>query len=194
MILFLDLETNGLSKSLNAPIEDIENWARIVQISWSIFDDTGKMIKKENFIIFPFDFTISDTSSLIHGINTKRAEQEGVLLNKVLYKFNDDLEKCDLVVAHNIGFDIPTLNAEFVRNKIKTTLLEKPTFCTMKSPEIICYCEIPHPRGSGFKWPTLSELYQILFNESFKDVHNASADVDACARCYFELKRRKIIE
>ncbi|MCK9581251.1 MAG: 3'-5' exonuclease [Methanoregula sp.] len=194
MILFLDLETNGLAKSLNAPIEDIDNWARIVQIAWAIFEEDGHIIKKENFIIFPIDFTISETSSLIHGITTKRAEQEGVLISKVLQKFNEDLEKCRLVVAHNIAFDIPTLNAEFKRNKIQTTLLEKEKFCTMKSPEIIDHCGIPHPRGSGYKWPTLSELHQKLFDKPFEDVHNASADVDACARCYFELKKLGLIK
>ncbi|MDD1701806.1 MAG: 3'-5' exonuclease [Methanoregula sp.] len=194
MILFLDLETNGLAKSLNAPIEDIDNWARIVQIAWNIFEDDGTLIKKENFIIFPTDFTISESSSLIHKITTPIAENEGVLLKRVLQKFNEDLEKCRLVVAHNIAFDIPTLNAEFVRNKIRTPLLQKEKFCTMKTPEIIYYCAIPHSNGSGYKWPTLSELYRVLFDKNFEDVHNASADVDACARCYFELKKRKIIE
>jgi DNA polymerase III epsilon subunit-like protein len=53
------------------------------------------------------------------------------------------------------------------------------------------YCRLPGPYG--FKWPTLQELHLKLFNETFAGAHRALADVRACARCYFELKRLKIM-
>ena len=40
----------------------------------------------------------------------------------------------------------------------------------------------------------LNELHLQLFETEFTDSHNASADVEACARCYFELRKRGIIE
>jgi len=33
-----------------------------------------------------------------------------------------------------------------------------------------------------------------LFEEAFEGAHRALVDVRACARCYFELKRRKIVD
>jgi hypothetical protein len=55
----------------------------------------------------------------------------------------------------------------------------------MQSTEI---CHIPGPYG--FKWPTLAQLHQELFQTTFEDAHDAGADVAACAKCFFELKRR----
>jgi len=194
MILFFDVETNGLAKSQKGSYTDIENWPRVVQLAWALCDDNGENCTRKNFIIFPKDFGISEKISSIHGITIEKAEKEGVLLNKVLEVFNIDLDRANLIVAHNIEFDLPVLNAEFIRNKIKTSLLDKEKYCTMKSPEIVAYCRIPSSMGTGFKWPRLSELHSKLFNKSFEDCHNAAADVDACIICYFALKENKIIK
>ena len=43
----------------------------------------------------------------------------------------------------------------------------------------------------GFKAPKLEELYEIIFKEKIINAHNAAADVDATARCFFELLRNK---
>ncbi|MFA4849612.1 MAG: 3'-5' exonuclease [Methanoregula sp.] len=187
------METTGLPKSFTAPLDQIDNWPRVIQIAWMIFDHEGDNIKRRNFIIFPKDFNIPDSSIAIHGITLDRAEKEGILMNKILERFNDDLIDISTIIAHNIEFDLPTLNAEFLRTQIKTDLLEKQKFCTMKTPQIISFCKIPNPYREGYKWPTLPELHKILFNESFVDAHDASADVEACARCYFEIKKRGIL-
>ena len=42
-----------------------------------------------------------------------------------------------------------------------------------------------------FKFPKLEELHQFLFNEKITDSHNATRDVVATARCFFELLRTK---
>ncbi|MBI2258970.1 MAG: DNA polymerase III subunit alpha [Flavobacteriia bacterium] len=39
------------------------------------------------------------------------------------------------------------------------------------------------------KFPTLGELYLTLFEHSFDEAHNATADVEATARCFFEMLR-----
>ena len=194
MILFFDVETNGLAKSQKGAYMDIENWPRVVQLAWAICDEKGENCIRKNFLIFPKDFSISEKMSSIHGITIDRAEKEGVLLNKVLEEFNNDLQHANLIVAHNIEFDLPVLNAEFIRHKIKTRLLEIEKYCTMRSPEIVAFCKIPSSITMGYKWPSLSELNNKLYNKSFEDSHNAAADVDACMKCYFELKRKKIIK
>jgi len=53
------------------------------------------------------------------------------------------------------------------------------------------YCRLPGPRG--YKWPTLAELHMELFNEPLEGAHHALVDTRACARCYFELKRLKVM-
>src|SRR5690606_21879470 len=40
--------------------------------------------------------------------------------------------------------------------------------------------------------PTLTELHQFLFGEPFGEAHNATADVEATTRCFFELIRTEV--
>jgi len=45
-------------------------------------------------------------------------------------------------------------------------------------------------RGGKYKLPTLTELHQYLFGVPFGEAHNATADVEATTRCFFELLRK----
>jgi DNA polymerase III epsilon subunit-like protein len=191
VILFFDTETNGLPKSA---ANDLEKWPRIVQLAWSLYDNDGNRESMNSYIVYPIDFEIPPDAVSIHGITTNRAKKEGVSLHKVLPKFNADVEKAATIIAHNLDFDLPLVRTEFMRCKIETNLAKKQKFCTMKTPQIISYCKLPSKSGRGYKWPTLTELYLQLFETEFTNSHNASADVEACAKCYFELRKKGIIE
>ena len=80
--------------------------------------------------------------------------------------------------------------AEFERLRMMTTLFLKPKYCTMKLSTD--YCKLPGKKG--FKSPRLAELHQVLFGSDFVNAHNALADVEATARCFWELKNRKVIK
>ena len=191
MLLFIDTETTGLPKYYAS--DAMEKWPRIVQLAWSLYDNDGNRQSENSFIIYPTDFIVPMDSAKIHGITTERAKQEGISLYKVLPQFNDDVEKAMIVIAHNLDFDLPIVHTEFVRCRLETNLMKKQNFCTMKTPKIVSFCRLPKASGIGYKWPTLPELYLQLFQTEFADSHNAGADVEACAKCYFELRRRGII-
>ena len=192
MLLFVDTETTGLPKY--SATNDIEKWPRVVQLAWSLYDSEGTRESQNSFIIYPTDFTIPMDTAKIHGITTERAKKEGESLHKVLPRFNADVEKARTIIAHNLDFDLPIVNTEFMRCKLETNLMKKQNFCTMKPREIVSWCKIPKASGYGYKWPTLTELHLQLFQEEFTCSHNAGADVEACAKCYFELRRKGIIE
>ena len=191
MLLFVDTETNGLPK--NAP-DDREKWPRVVQLAWAVYDTGGNRESVQSHIIYPTDFTIPHDTAKFHTITTERAKKEGISLHKVLPLFNADAERSDTVIAHNLAFDLPVIRTEFLRCTIPTRLADKQKFCTMMAPRIISFCKLPAKSGRGYKWPALNELYLQLFEEELTGSHNAGADVEACARCYFELKKRGIIE
>ena len=191
MLLFLDTETTGLPRYYIT--EPAKRWPRVVQLAWSLYDTDGNRESRNSFIIYPTDFTIPPDSVKKHGITTERAKAEGTSLFKVLPQFNADVEKAAMIIGHNVAFDLPVVHTEFVRCKLETDLLEKQHVCTMKPREIVSLCKIPKPSGNGYKWPTLTELHLHLFEEEFAGSHDAGADVDACARCYFELRKRGII-
>jgi DNA polymerase III epsilon subunit-like protein len=191
MLLFIDTETTGLPKYYE--IDPVKKWPRVVQIAWSLYDTDGNRAGHSSFIIYPVDFTIPADSARIHGITTERAKAEGTSLYKVLPQLNADVERATHVIAHNLDFDLPIVQTEFRRCEMATDLMKKEQCCTMKPPQIVSLCKLPSKSGRGFKWPTLNELHLRLFGTEFADSHNAGADVEACARCFFELKKQGII-
>ena len=191
MLLFLDTETTGLPKYYAT--DATKKWPRVVQLAWSLYDMEGNRESRNSFIIYPTDFTIPLDSVKKHGITTERAKAEGTSLHKVLPQFNADVEKATMVIGHNVAFDLPVVHTEFMRCRLETNLLAKQNFCTMRPREIVSWCKIPKASGPGYKWPTLTELHLQVFQEEFTGSHDAGADVEACAKCYFELRKRGII-
>ena len=53
MYLFFDTETTGLPKRWNAPVTDLENWPRLVQLAWIMYDDRGNMLESRDVIVKP---------------------------------------------------------------------------------------------------------------------------------------------
>ena len=190
MYLFIDTETTGLPKKRNSSVFDVENWPRIVEIAWLQFDSFEKEMKRSNHIIRPEGFTIPRSATAIHGISTKRAREEGVPLLDVLNRLSSIIGQSTIIVFHNKAFDENVLGAEFIRAGIRSTLFDKPRICTMTASTD--FCKIPGPYG--YKWPTLDELHYHLFEEERCMAHSALQDTETCAKCFFELKRRKIID
>ncbi len=190
MYLIFDTETTGLPKNWNAPISDTDNWPRCIQLAWQLHDKMGNLIEHQDFLIIPEGFNIPYDAEQIHGISTQLAQEKGTPLEEVLVQFNEALSKTNFVVGQNVSFDLNVLGCEFYRKEISTKLNDLPILdtCTERTAEL---CQISGGRGGKYKLPTLTELYEFLFKVAFKDAHNATADVEATARCFFELIRNR---
>ncbi|MEX1002829.1 MAG: DNA polymerase III subunit alpha [Crocinitomicaceae bacterium] len=188
MYIIFDTETTGLPKNWNAPYTDTENWPRCIQIAWQLHDENGVLLEHKDYIIQPDGFNIPFESEQIHGISTELAEKKGVPIQQALEAFNETLRKAKFVVGQNIGFDVNVMGCEFVRYAVETPMHKMKVLdtCTEKTAQL---CQIPGGRGGKFKLPTLTELHEYLFHEPFEDAHNATADVEATTRCFFELIR-----
>ena len=191
MFLIFDTETTGLPKNFNAPISDVENWPRCVQIAWQLHDSLGNLISHKDFLIKPDGYDIPFQSEKIHGISTALAKQEGEDLKFVLNEFKDAIAQAKFVIGHNIPFDLNIVGCEYFRLSLDNQLASLPILdtCTEKTAQL---CQIKGGRGGRFKLPTLTELNQFLFKEKFSEAHNATADVEATTRCFLELIRIKV--
>ena len=192
MFLIFDTETTGLPRNYNAPLTDFDNWPRVIQLAWQVHDEKGDLVEVQNYIIRPVGFEIPRGSEKIHGISTERALKEGLPLEEVLQIFNKSLSGVKGIAGHNVEFDISVTGAEFLRTGIETNLHRLNVIDTKELSTN--YCALPGGRGGKFKWPTLGELHQKLFGKGFDAAHNASADVQATARCFLELIRLGIIQ
>jgi DNA polymerase III subunit epsilon len=189
MYLFFDTETTGIPRNYKAPVTDLANWPRVVQLAFLLADAGGATLAASEFIIRPDGFVIPADAARVHGITTERALAEGVPLAAALDGFTSSLQSATTLVAHNISFDSNILGAEFLRAKRPNPLPKLKQICTMQSTTD--FCAIPGP--FGFKWPKLGQLHARLFREELKDAHAALADVQACCRCFFELRELGVI-
>ncbi len=192
MFLIYDTETTGLPVNDNAPLTDFENWPRLVQLAWQVHDEKGGVVDVKSYLVKPEGFVIPRGAEKIHGISTERAMAEGESLESVLSEFVKALQSVKVVVGHNVSFDNTIVQVECLRKTMECPLTEKIIIDTKETST--AYCAIPGGRGGKFKWPKLSELHFKLFGENFDAAHNASADVQATARCFLELIRLNVIQ
>jgi len=189
MYLFFDTETTGLPRNWKAPVTDLNNWPRMIQIAWILSDKEGNRIESKDYIIKPENFTIPYSASKVHGISTEKAMNEGIELEVVLNAFNEAIEKTGFIVAHNISFDEKIVGAEFLRKGIQSNFQQKKKLCTMQASTD--YCRIPGPYG--YKWPKLSELHIKLFGVDFDEAHDAAVDINATEKCFWEMRKAGLI-
>ncbi len=188
MYLIFDTETTGLPKRWDAPISDTNNWPRCIQIAWQLHDAMGNCIEHQDYLVKPDGFNVPFDAEKIHGISTELAQDQGLPLIEVLQKFKETLNRTKFIVGQNVKFDLNIMGAEFFREGLDNVLQELPVLDTC-TEHTAALCQIPGGRYGKFKLPTLSELHEFLFNERFVEAHNATADVEATTRCFFELIR-----
>jgi DNA polymerase III epsilon subunit-like protein len=193
MFLFFNTQTTGFPANYNAPITEGENWPRMVQLAYSLYTAEGKKLDQKDYIIKPEGYIIPEDAAEIHGITTERAMEEGADLLKVLTEFQQLSFRCTHLIAHNISYNEKILGAEYFRKLGRNPLSVLSKHCTMKNPDVITFCGLPPFAYGTYKWPTLSELHHKLFNDEYKETHNAAIDLEEAVKCFFELLKRGVI-
>jgi DNA polymerase III epsilon subunit-like protein len=205
--LVFDTETTGLPKSKYISPSTLQQWPHIVQFSYAIYDTSLNdiILTKDHIIKLPEDILISEDSTKIHGISNQISAKSGVYINDVLSEFFYFLRGVDILIGHNIEFDINMIKVELLRivnensltqEKIKFYKYElhfltnfKNISCTLK--DTIEFCNIQSINKSGksyLKYPKLSELHEKLFNTTPTNLHNSFNDILVTLRCFMKLK------
>ena len=124
------------------------------------------------------EFNVIDTMTTTIEYCQLRVGQEGVIRDVVsagtfkdFYKFKITLQNNDSGLLYKKSDSLPNFSNG---DKVSYEINNKGTIKIRK----------------GFKAPKLEELYFKIFDEKIINAHNASADVDATARCFFELLRQ----
>jgi hypothetical protein len=180
-------------------------WPHIVQFSYIIYDvtDNDICVIEDNIIRVAGDVEISQESAAIHGITNEISKSGGVDLNQVLSGFFGALKNVDMLVGHNISFDINVVVVELLRiiyNQSNTVpadeLLSYKTYlhmlnnyqnihCTMQNSIDMCGIKVMGKNGREYnKFPKLSELHQKLFGSVPNNLHNSLNDILITLRCY----------
>lgn len=212
-IIIFDTETTGLPKSRQSLVTNTEEWPHIVQFSYIIYDmSINKLeIVSDHIIKLAAEIDIPEDSCKIHGITKEFSNKNGILIKDCINQFMKDITDCQMLIAHNLEFDMNMLIVELIRmnrdaelleddesmelnnsNYEKITNIEK--YCTMKETEKKCNIKAVSKTGKEYtKYPTLGELHYYLFRSYPKNLHNSLNDILICLRCYYQLISKKDI-
>jgi DNA polymerase III subunit alpha len=190
--IVFDTETTGLPRDRsNPPVEKnlhMYDTARILQLSWAVYDINGKLIKLENYLIKPCGYLVSATE--IHGI-TEEIAQTGQLFKVVINKFYEDVKKVAAIIAHNINFDDNVLKSEMIRHDLFIMLNEYDKVnkvCSMKKCKYIVKAL---GKNGQVKNPKQLELYKFVMGEEMMGDHDAKYDVLNLGRVITKLIKQK---
>ena len=190
VLLIFDTETTGLPSRDRKIRSDPLSWPRLVEAGWILCKEDGVVIDEQSHIVSPGGFDIPDAVSAIHGITTRTAREEGSPVHEILSAFCAASKQADILVAHNLSYDIRIVLAELIRTGKREVLPKRPGICTMRSSAR--FCGVPGRFGKGFKWPSLSYLHNTLFGIPPPAAHRALPDARVCAACYHELIKRGV--
>jgi DNA polymerase-3 subunit epsilon len=187
--MYFDTETTGLL-NFRAPLHHPDQ-PRIVQYAAILLAPDWTELASVNLLRKPNGWEIPAGASAVHGITTPKASAYGCELLTILACFQAFCNSAVQLVAHNMDFDLKVIGIEAAREKLTLDISDKKIFCTMLGSMNIC--KLPGRHGQ-YKWPKLSEAYNIFFGEELQGAHDALVDVRACARVHRHMIENKLIE
>jgi len=180
MQIFLDLETTGLAPRDKSGFIDYKNTnkyssCRIIQICMCLYNN-DILIDEINSYIDP-KIPIPDKAKEITKITDEQVKNKKFTKN-LINKIKSFLKLGNIIIGHNIEFDITVLASELYRlgeSELAKNLFEKKQFCTMKNA---------HKIQQGGKYQKLETLYSIFYKEKLGNAHDAKVDVLMCKKIY----------
>lgn len=187
MYLFFDTETSGMPDR-QLPLTH-ESQPRVVQIGLLLTDDSFRERAELALLVEPAGITFDPGSVKVHGIDEDTAARYGLPLRDALGIFSSLAEKADVIVAHNIEFDLKIMAIQYAREGLPDPLEGKDREDTMLLAQPVC--QIENRRGDGFKPPTLAEAYHHFTGGQIENAHDALADCRACLQVFRGLRGPK---
>lgn len=207
-ILVFDTETTGLPKSKIMNPDTLNLWPYTVQFSYVIYDTNLNdiVVSSDKIVKLKDGITIPEDSIKIHGITNEIAQKNGINIESIINEFFSHLRNVDLLVGHNVSFDINMIKVELLRliyeakiiseNEVKECKYNlhfltnyKNICCTLQESIDLCNIKAIDKFGKEYtKFPKLLELHQKLFESTPNNLHNSFNDILVTLRCFMKLK------
>lgn len=181
--MIFDTETSGLTSGFNV----------ILQLSYQIVDlKNWKVIKEVNhFFNWPEEeYKVEPEAIFVNGLSQEFLENQDLSdKSDALFEFFDDLEECDLAIAHNLSFDKDFIMEDSLEEYVIFDSDEKEwPICIDTMVDTTDFCKLLPKKKGEYKWPKLSELASKLSVKSYDlKLHDSRADVELTKRCFRQL-------
>lgn len=184
-IFVFDTETTWFIDKKEKNLDAQPNIIQFAWIMWKINNWVFKEEKRINILINPKKPIPYDSSQIhhIYDIDIKNAPYIEDVIDEII----DYINTPDVIVWHNIEYDIDMLKLELRRLWKEFEYKPKQIECTMNSSTNFCKLAKKNENSSWYKRPKLWELHKKLFWEYFIWAHDAMTDVEATLRSFLEL-------
>lgn len=179
-ILIPDTESTGLFDYRKRA--DEEGQPRIAQLAMILIEigedwSTPNVLAEQSFLIRPdgWEMPADLADKLGHGLTQERLLAEGVPISDALDVYTALFEEAELIAGFNVEYDLKLVRGELRRLGRPDRYAERFVFCAMRAATPVC--QIPKKSGGGYKFPKLTEAFEILCGEPITGAHNAADDV-----------------
>jgi DNA polymerase III epsilon subunit-like protein len=178
-------------------------WPRLVQLSYVCYDIETKDTKSvDSYIELPAEYTSESYLSNVFwmvrdNIVAGLASDTRLAINDAIDGFMRDFREADIVVGHNIVFDINMLLAECILsekvdafNELISSVTANKLYCT--ASEITDVLKMYEPRNAGkgiYKTAALNQTYFSIFGypPTEEKLHNSLNDVIVTLRVFWRM-------
>jgi len=173
-IIILDCESTGLLAPIPA---NIDRQPYLTEIYAVRLDKDFNFISEIETMIRP-PIPIPEEITKITGITQEDADKAPPFI-EIYDELYDLFEGVNYIVGHNINFDASVLQYELFRHDFQHSFhYAKHKICTIEKSK--------HYFNKRLK---LAKLHEHLFGVGFEGAHRARVDVEATAKCFFEMVR-----
>jgi DNA polymerase-3 subunit epsilon len=200
LALVFDTETTGLVRH-EAPLLDSKQ-PHLVQLAAILGDpDSGRIYGRIDSMVIPaldsMTWDIPAKATEIHGITTAEANKYGVYMPSLIETFLDMVDAADVLVAHNIAFDVRVLEIACARIReyhckpksdglqFADPFVNANLYCTLKASKAD-----PKIANTSSRGTNLNALHKQLIGYEIEGAHLAYNDTEALWRVFCEMNRR----
>lgn len=204
-LIFIDTETTGLPFDMES--KRPQDWPYLVavawqSVSWNEEQNTFASGEVKDFIVKPWPLPGANShpdALKLHGITKAMQHSEGRPRLEVCGELLLAMYQADVIICHNVQFDMGVLRAEFTR--LNCGFPPVAWFCTKEGIGDVLGQPAPDKQRKyrpnvEYRLPTLDELHQHLFGEPIEGRethHGARIDMLAVKRCFIKLAQMSVI-
>lgn len=189
--LIFDTETTGMVE-FKKPPED-RSQPDLIQLGLLLVDTADwKPWARSAFLVTLADgVRIDPAAKAAHGIGEEDCARYGIPAQVACSLFNQACLQADVIVAHNLTFDVSIMKTALHRLGGKPHRLDgRQLICTKEASTDV----LKLPGKYGYKWPTLAEAYRHFTGLELAGAHDAMVDTEACLTIFRALVETGVVE
>lgn len=189
--LIFDTETTGMVE-FRKPPED-ESQPDLIQLGMLMIDtDDWKSRSRHSLLVQLRDGVRIDPGAReAHGISEEDCARYGIASVVACSLFNQACMQADIIVAHNLSFDVSIMKTALYRLGNKPHRFDgRQPVCTKEASTDV----LKLPGKYGYKWPTLAEAYRHYTGKEIEGAHDALVDTEACLEVFRGLVQEGVVE